>query len=101
MAKQGHKIIIHGRNKQKTEAALDEIKRNSGNSDVVMFLGDFLSLAGVKMFAEEIKSKFTHLDVLINNAGAQFTEQREETKEGHEKTMTCPYAVNDTPHRFA
>lgn len=88
LAKQGHKIIIHGRNKEKTESALDEIKRISGNSDVVMFLGDFLSLAGVKAFADEIHSNFNHLDVLINNAGAQFTEQRQETGEGHEKTMT-------------
>ncbi|MEQ9875501.1 SDR family NAD(P)-dependent oxidoreductase [Pectobacterium brasiliense] len=87
LAKQGHKIIIHGRNKQKTEAALDEIKRISGNSDVVMFLGDFLSLAGVKQFADDIKKHYDRIDVLINNAGAQFTDIRETTSEGLEKHM--------------
>jgi len=87
LAKQGHTIIIHGRNRQKTEAALDEIQLLSGNSDVYMFLGDFLSLAGVKQFADEIKRNFDRLDVLINNAGAQFTDKREVTGEGHEKTM--------------
>lgn len=87
LAKQGHTLIIHGRNRQKTEAALAEIKRESGNQDVAMYLGDFLSLAGVKAFADAIKEKYDHLDVLINNAGAQFTEQREVTSEGHEKTM--------------
>ncbi|ALR02890.1 SDR family NAD(P)-dependent oxidoreductase [Xylella fastidiosa] len=87
LAKQGHKLIIHGRNRQKTEAALAEIKRQSGNPDVAMFLADFLPLAGVKAFADAIKEKYDHIDVLINNAGAQFTEQREVTSEGHEKTM--------------
>ena len=87
LAKQGHTIIIHGRSRQKTEAALAEIKRESGNPNVEMYLGDFLSLAGVKAFADAIKEKYDHIDVLINNAGAQFTEQREATNEGHEKTM--------------
>lgn len=87
LAKLGHTILIHGRSQQKTEAALTEIKRESGNPNVEMFLGDFLSLAGVKAFADAIKQKYDRLDVLINNAGAQFTEQREETAEGHEKTM--------------
>src|SRR5690349_12796389 len=87
LAKQGHTIIIHGRNKQKTQTAFEEIKKESGNNNVDMFLADFLSLAEVKSFAEKIKQKYDHLDVLINNAGAQFTEERETTSAGHEKTM--------------
>ncbi|HSC54917.1 MAG TPA: SDR family NAD(P)-dependent oxidoreductase [Phnomibacter sp.] len=87
LAKQGHRIIIHGRNKQKTEAAFEEIKRESGNQNIDMYLADFLSLAEVKKFAETIKQQYDHLDVLINNAGAQFTDKRETTSEGHEKTM--------------
>jgi len=87
LAKQGHRIIIHGRNKQKMETAFEEIKRESGNQNIDMYLADFLSLAEVKKFADTIKQKYDHLDVLINNAGAQFTNTRETTKEGHEKTM--------------
>lgn len=87
LAKQGHEIIIHGRNKQKTEKALEEIKSLSGNNNITMFLGDFLSLAGVKQFADEIKKNYDHIDILINNAGAQFTDVREITSEGHEKHM--------------
>lgn len=87
LAKQGHTLIIHGRNRKKTEAVLAEIKRESGNPNVEMYLGDFLSLAGVKAFADAIKEKYDHIDVLINNAGAQFTDEREVTGEGHEKTM--------------
>ncbi|MFT3903112.1 MAG: SDR family NAD(P)-dependent oxidoreductase [Niabella sp.] len=87
LAKQGHTIIIHGRNKQKTQAVYDEIKAETGNNNIDMFTADFLSLADVKRFAEDIKQKYEYLDVLINNAGGQFTEKRETTDEGLEKTM--------------
>lgn len=87
LAKLGHTLIIHGRNRQKTEAALAEIKQESGNPAVEMFLGDFLSLAGVKAFADSIRARYDHIDVLINNAGAQFSDTRDVTGEGHEKTM--------------
>lgn len=53
-----------------------------------MILADFLSLASVKAFADAVKERHAHIDVLINNAGAQFTDLRETTVEGHEKTMT-------------
>lgn len=87
LAKQGHTILIHGRNKQKTRAVYEEIKAETGNDNIEMFLADFLSLAEVKRLADTIKQKYDHIDVLINNAGAQFTNKRETTIEGHEKTM--------------
>lgn len=87
LAKQGHTIILHGRNKQKLQAAYEEIKRETGNNNLDMFTADFLSLAEIKRFADTIKKKYDRLDVLINNAGAQFGNIRETTSEGHEKTM--------------
>ena len=87
LAKQGHTIIVHGRNPQKTKAAYEEIKAESGNNKIEYLIADFLSFAEIKHFADSIKSKYDHLDVLINNAGAQFTGKRETTDEGHEKTM--------------
>jgi NAD(P)-dependent dehydrogenase (short-subunit alcohol dehydrogenase family) len=87
LAKQGHTVILHGRNTQKTQAVYDEIKAETGNNNIDMFTADFLSLAEVKRFADKIKQKYDRLDVLVNNAGAQFTDKRETTVEGHEKTM--------------
>jgi NAD(P)-dependent dehydrogenase (short-subunit alcohol dehydrogenase family) len=87
LAKQGHTIILHGRNKQKMQAVYDEIKTETGNKNVDMFTADFLSFAEIKTFADTIKNKYDHLDVLINNAGAQFGSTREVTIDGHEKTM--------------
>jgi len=88
LAKQGHTIIVHGRSKQKTQAAYEEIKAESGNNNIEYMTADFLSFAEIKRFAESIKQKYSHLDVLVNNAGAQYTDKREVTDEGHEKTMT-------------
>ena len=97
LAKQGHTIIIHGRNPQKTQAAYEEIKAETGNNNVEYMTADFLSLTEIRRFADNIKQKYDRLDVLINNAGAQFTDKREVTDEGHEKTMTinvfAPYLL--------
>jgi len=88
LAKQGHTIIMHGRNSQKTKSAYEEVKAETGNNKIEYMTADFLSLAEVRRFADKIKQKYDHLDVLVNNAGAQFTDKRETTAEGHEKTMT-------------
>lgn len=88
LAKQGHTIIMHGRSLQKTKSAYEEIKAESGNDKIAYLTADFLSLAEVRQFADKIKQKYDRLDVLVNNAGAQFTGKRETTLEGHEKTMT-------------
>lgn len=87
LAKQGHTIIIHGRNKQKLQAVYNDIKAETGNTNIDMFTADFLSFAEIKRFADTIKQKYDRLDVLVNNAGAQFTDKRETTIDGHEKTM--------------
>jgi len=87
LAKQGHTVIIHGRDKQKTQAVFEEIKAETGNNNIDYMVADFLSLAEIKAFADKFKQKYDCLDVLINNAGAQFTDKREVTDEGHEKTM--------------
>ena len=97
LAAEGHTLILHGRNKEKTAAACKEIRSATGNSSIDMYTADFLLLEEVKHFAWLIKQRYDHLDVLINNAGAQFTNKRETTTEGHEKTtainLLAPYLL--------
>ncbi|MDO4546085.1 MAG: SDR family NAD(P)-dependent oxidoreductase [Bacillota bacterium] len=88
LAKQGHSIIIHGRNPEKTKAVYEEIENIGGK--VAMYTTDLSLISEVKRLADEIKSKYDRLDVLINNAGGQFGNKREVTAEGHEKT----FAIN-------
>jgi len=90
LAKQGHTIIMHGRDEKKTQQVFEEVKAESGNADIYMYTADLSLKAEVVKMADLIKDKFDHIDVLINNAGGQFGKQREVTVEGHEKT----FAIN-------
>ena len=51
-----------------------------------MFLADLSSQAQIRNLATELRSSFTHIDVLINNVGAIFA-RRELTEDGIEKTL--------------
>jgi NAD(P)-dependent dehydrogenase (short-subunit alcohol dehydrogenase family) len=88
LAKQGHTIIIHGRNREKAEAVRKQIVSATGNNDIDILIADLLSLADIKRASEEIKANYGRLDVLINNAGAIFGKERKTTKEGFEETIT-------------
>ena len=88
LARQGHHIIIHGRNSSKLQTVAEEIKTKIGNKQVDTIIADLFSLADTKRMADEFKSRFDRLDVLINNAGAFLNKQRETTAEGFEKTIT-------------
>jgi NAD(P)-dependent dehydrogenase (short-subunit alcohol dehydrogenase family) len=90
LAKQGHQVIIHGRDAEKTKAVFDEAVQIAGAGNVAMFTADLSLKSAVKAFAQEIAAKYDRLDVLINNAGGQFGETRLVTAEGHERT----FAIN-------
>jgi len=71
-ARRGATLTIFGRNKQKTEQVLAELKAASGNPKLDLLLCDLSRMADVKRAAEEFKAKHDRLDVLVNNAGATF-----------------------------
>ncbi|MHC6178313.1 SDR family NAD(P)-dependent oxidoreductase [Clostridium sp. JNZ X4-2] len=90
MAKQGYQLIIHGRNQERTKAVYDEIIKETGNQKITMLTADFSLMSEVKRFADNVKDCTDHIDILYNNAGGQFGNEREVTAEGHEKT----FAIN-------
>lgn len=87
LARQGHLVILHGRDQIKTEAVCEELKSETGNDRIDMLLADLFLLSDVKRMAEKFSKKYDRLDVLINNAGAMLGKRRETTKEGLEKTI--------------
>jgi NAD(P)-dependent dehydrogenase (short-subunit alcohol dehydrogenase family) len=82
-------VIVHGRDKNKGLTVVDEIISKTKNNKIDFLLSDFSSLGQVRTLAEEIKSKYNKLDVLINNAGV-FMKNRVLSKDGFEMT----FAVN-------
>lgn len=69
LAKDGHEIYVHGRNADKLEAVISEIKIASNNDNVNGFAADFSDLEAVKNMAKQINQDLSKLDILINNAG--------------------------------
>lgn len=88
LAKKGYKLTIHGRNPEKTKAVYDEIIKETGNQKITMLTADLSLISEVKRFADDVKNHTDHLDILYNNAGGQFGNEREVTAEGHEKTFS-------------
>nr|XP_033487548.1 dehydrogenase/reductase SDR family member 13-like [Epinephelus lanceolatus] len=69
LAKRGARVILACRSKQRGEAALEDIKRESGSNQVVLMQLDLGSLKSVRSFAENFLKSEPRLDILINNAG--------------------------------
>ncbi|MCZ4696401.1 SDR family NAD(P)-dependent oxidoreductase [Ancylomarina euxinus] len=69
LANDGHVVYLHGRNEEKLNDTISEIKENTKNDNVFGFVADFSNLNVVKNMAEQIMKKIDRLDVIINNAG--------------------------------
>jgi NAD(P)-dependent dehydrogenase (short-subunit alcohol dehydrogenase family) len=90
LACEGARVVIGGRNQEKCEAAVQEIKRQSGNQKVEYILADLSCLQDVQHMAQTFLSRHQRLDVLINNAGiALFKKQT--SVDGHELTFATNY----------
>ena len=90
LARQGDKVFIHGRNKEKGAKALALIKRETSNQDVEFIQADFSSLEEVRFMAGQLNARLEKLDVLVNNAGAaSSTTKLHYAKEGYEFTFTA------------
>ena len=86
IAKMNAKVVIVGRNLQKTKGVVADIKRETGNKNIEYLLADLSSLADMRQLADDYKAKYDRLDVLVNNVGAMMT-TRQETVDGLEMTF--------------
>ncbi|GAA6096729.1 dehydrogenase/reductase SDR family member 13a.3 [Tachysurus ichikawai] len=69
LARRRARVILACRNKEKAEAAAYDIRRETGNTDVLFMHLDLASLKSVRDFAETFLKTEPRLDLLINNAG--------------------------------
>jgi retinol dehydrogenase-14 len=89
LARTGMRVIVVGRDRDRTEAARRFVVERSGSDHVVIALADFSYLAEVRRLADEILSTTDRLDLLVNNAGLMSPKYRF-SFEGFELT----FAVN-------
>jgi NAD(P)-dependent dehydrogenase (short-subunit alcohol dehydrogenase family) len=85
-ARRGARLVLVGRNKEKTERVVAELKSESGNDAIDLLLGDLSRVADVREVARAFRARHDRLDVLVNNAGALF-DARRLTSEGIEMTF--------------
>jgi len=89
LAEMGATVLLHGRNPERADRVLNEIKKATGNDRIEAFIADLSSLKQVRNLAEQVLVKHDRLDVLINNAGVYETGHRI-SEDGFEMT----FAVN-------
>lgn len=97
LASQGHHVILHGRNPQKFELSLQEVRSVSLRGRISNYLADFSKLDDVYRFVEEIKRDFQSIHVLFNNAGLYAGKERKASAENVELTfmlsVLAPYIL--------
>ncbi|XP_078593062.1 retinol dehydrogenase 12-like [Branchiostoma floridae x Branchiostoma japonicum] len=83
LARRGARVILACRDVTKAEAAAEDIRKTTGNGNVLVRKLDLASLASVREFAAGINDNETRLDLLINNAGIMMCPQWK-TEDGFE-----------------
>jgi NAD(P)-dependent dehydrogenase (short-subunit alcohol dehydrogenase family) len=88
LARLGARVLLHGRDAGRLEAARQETAAATGNDRLETYAANFASLAEVCRLAEQIKARHDRLDVLINNAGVgagpRGLQRRELSTDGYE-----------------
>ncbi len=85
LAAMGAEVVVTGRNPERGEKAVEEIRGDSGGK-VSLMLADLAVQAEVRRLAEEFQDRYDRLDVLVNSAGL-IQSKRTETPDGIETTL--------------
>lgn len=69
LAKDGHRILMHGRNPEKLKNTISEVSEKSRNHKIQGFVSDLSDFNSIDKMIEDVSTEFSSIDVLINNAG--------------------------------
>ena len=90
LASKGAEVVLAVRNREKGEKAAAKIRAMNGSQPVAVMHLDLADLESVKRFAEEFRSRYDRLNVLINNAGVMIPPHKR-TKDGFELQFGTNY----------
>jgi NAD(P)-dependent dehydrogenase (short-subunit alcohol dehydrogenase family) len=95
LAQRGARVLVHGRDPERGERTVAEIRERTGNDRVELHLADFASLDEVRGLAEAVEASADELHLLINNAGIGTGlpegRERQESLDGHELRFAVNY----------
>lgn len=86
VAAMGADVVVVGRNPERGEAAVEEIRAQSHSEAVELILADLSVQSEVRRLADEFQERHDRLDVLANNAGL-VQSKRTETEDSIETTL--------------
>ena len=86
LAAMGANVVVVGRNPERGEAALEDIRAQSHSESVELILADLSVQSEVRRLADEFLEIHDRLDVLANNAGL-VQSKRTQTPDGIETTL--------------
>ena len=95
LAGRGATVLVHGRDPERGERTVADIRERTGSDRVELHLADFASLDEVRGLAEAVEASANELHVLINNAGIGTglpeSRERQESLDGHELRFAVNY----------
>ncbi len=95
LAREGAELLLHGRDEEKGERTLAEIREATGNGRLRFLRADLASLDEVRGLGELVLGETGRLDVLVNNAGIGTSTPgvvgREESRDGFELRFAVNY----------
>ena len=95
LAAAGATVLLHARDPERGDAAVREIRSETGSDRLRYYLADFSSLEEVRRLADEVRTNHDCLDVLVNNAGIgagpRGDADRQESKDGYELRFAVNY----------
>ena len=92
IAEMGATVVLVGRNAAKARDVVSAIQQETDNDRVSYLLADLSSMKSTEALAQEYRTRFDRLDVLVNNAGAIIM-TRGETVDGFENTFALNHLV--------
>jgi NAD(P)-dependent dehydrogenase (short-subunit alcohol dehydrogenase family) len=98
LATRGLTVVVTGRDEQRGQAAVADLRRAAGHDRVEFLAVDHLLIPANLQLAERLGGRLDRLDLLVNNVGRVFP-RHEETAEGNEATLALnflgPFALTE------
>ncbi|HEX5195467.1 MAG TPA: SDR family NAD(P)-dependent oxidoreductase [Solirubrobacteraceae bacterium] len=94
LARDGHNLILHGRNPDRLKDASDEITATYDAPRPQTVLADLADLAQVRRLADDVRKRTDRLDVLVSNAGIGSGEPDGRTRRTSADGYELRFAVN-------
>lgn len=72
LAARGAHVLLACRNRDKADAAMEAIREHAPGASLELVQLDLSSLDSIRRAAEQVRARYDHLDLLINNAGVMW-----------------------------